>query len=225
MTRTDTTTPARLSYLQYARHVAPRLVRHPTAIASIGTAFRQDTGVGADMPWWNQRAIRHLESQMRPGHRVFEWGSGGSTAWFQAQGAQVTSVEHNPGWVQKVRARCPGADVRAVPGVTAGLTAEPYLTHNLFGDGCRYFDDYIAAIGEFPDRSLDIVLVDGMCRAECFQQAIPKVRPGGLLIIDDSDMPPYRSLAVLVPGWEKTAFAGFKSSKDLRETTFFRCPG
>ena len=63
-----------------------------------------------------------------------------------------------------------------------------------------------------------------MCRAECFRRAIPKVRPGGLLIIDDSDMPPFRSLWRLVPDWEKKASARFKASKDLRQTTFFRCP-
>lgn len=225
MTLTHTPTPARRSYGKYAVNLASGLARYPGAITSIGAVFRHDPALGVNRPWWNRGAISYLESQLRSGQQVFEWGSGGSTAWFAEMGARVTSVEHNPEWVKKVKGRDLDADIRAIPGKTAGAVAEPFLTTDLCGAQNRYFDDYIAAIDEFPGGSLDIVLVDGMCRAECFRRAIPKVRPGGLLIIDDSDMPPFRSLGRLVPGWEKKALAGFKASKDLRQTTFFRCPG
>ncbi len=224
MTTTHPPLPTRRSYVKYAMHVAPRLMRHPEAVASIGAVFRHDPALGVNRPWWNQRAIRYLEGQLQQGQRVFEWGAGGSTAWFTSMGAQVTSVEHVSEWVDKVRGRCQNADVRAIPGAPEGTIEEPYLTHNLTTPQNRYFDDYIAAVDEFPAGSLDVVLVDGMCRVECFRRAIPKIRPGGLLIIDDSDMPPYRALGKLVPGWDKTSFAGFKASKDLRETTFFRRP-
>jgi hypothetical protein len=216
--------PARRSYTKYANYLVRSLAQYPKAITSIDAIFRQDPTVGVNSPWWNRHAIRYLEGELRPGQRVFEWGSGGSTAWFASKGAQVTSVEHNQEWVGKVKSRGLHADIRAIPGAVTGKIAEPYLTHNLTDERRRFFDDYIATIDEFPEDSLDVVLVDGMCRAECFRRARPKVRPGGLLIIDDSDMPPYRSLGKLVPGWEKTAFAGFKVSKDLRQTTFFRRP-
>ena len=224
MTSTQPHRPARPSYVEYARHVAGALARHPEAVASIGTVFRHDPAVGVDAPWWNRRAVAYLDSQLRPGQRVLEWGSGGSTAWLAARGARVTSVEHDPGWAAQVMARCPGPDVRAIPAAAAGTIGEPFHLNDLRDPRERFFDDYVAVIGEFPDRSLDIVIVDGMCRAECFRRAAPKVRPGGLLISDDSDMPPYRRLGDLVPGWEKTAFAGFKPSKDLRQTSFFRRP-
>jgi hypothetical protein len=224
MTSTQPHKPARPSYLEYAKHVAGGLARHPAAVVSIGTVFRPDPSVGVDAPWWNRRAVEYLDSQLRPGQRVLEWGSGGSTAWLIARGAQVTSIEHDPGWAAQVSARCPGADVRAILPTAAGTSAEPFHLGDLRRPRDRFFDDYIAVIGEFPDRSLDVVIVDGMCRAECFRRAAPKVAPGGLLIIDDSDMPPYRRLGDLVPDWEKTAFAGFKPSKDLRQTSFFRRP-
>lgn len=225
MTLTHTPAPARRSYVEYAVHVASGLARHPGAITSIGAVFRHDPALGVSRPWWNRRAISYLDGQLRSGQQVFEWGSGGSTAWFAEKGTRVTSVEHNPEWVEKVRGLGLDADVRAIPGTAAGAVEEPYLTHNLCAAENRYFDDYIAAIDECPGGSLDVVVVDGMCRAECFRRAIPKVRPGGLLIIDDSDMPPFRSLGRFVPGWEKKSFAGFKASKDLRQTTFFRRPG
>ena len=168
MTLTQTPTPARRSYRKYAVHVASGLARYPGAITSIGAVFRHDPALGVNRPWWNRGAISYLDTQPRSGQLVFEWGSGGSTAWFVEKGTRVTSVEHNPEWVEKVKSRDLDADIRTIPGMTAGVVAEPYLTTDLCGAQNRYFDDYIAAIDEFPDGSLDIVLVDGMCRADFF---------------------------------------------------------
>jgi hypothetical protein len=197
------------------------LVRHPMALTTVGTLFRADATVEFSAPWWNRYAIRYLSSQVRRGDQVFEWGSGGSTAWLVAQGAQVTSIEDDPEWVIKVTDRCPEADVRAIPAKPTGTIEERWFPSD---EGPRFFDDYVSAIDEFDDGSFDIVIVDGMCRVECFQRAVPKVRPGGLIVVDDIDMEPYRPLKKSLPGWKTVTHAGFKASQDLRETTFFHRP-
>jgi hypothetical protein len=183
---------------------ARTLLRHPVALTTIGAAFRRNLGADAEAPWWNDRAIRYFGQHLRPGDRVFEWGSGASTVWMVSQGAEVTSVEHDPDWVANVRVRCPAADVRAAP------------------ENAR---DYAAAIDEFEDGSFDVVIVDGTYRPECLQRGASKVKPGGLLVLDDTDM---RQLARLkrssLPGWKKVSFAGFKATRDVRETTFFHRP-
>ena len=180
------------------------LLRHPTALTTIGTLFRRNLAADAGTPWWNDRAIRYLTQHLRPGDQVFEWGSGASTVWLVAHGAKVTSVEHDPDWVSKVRVRCPAADVRAIP------------------ENPR---DYVAAIDEFGDGSLDVVIVDGVHRAECLHRGASKVRPGGLLILDDTDMRQLRRLKKSsLPEWKTASFTGFKASRDVRETTFFRRP-
>jgi len=174
------------------------------ALTTISAAFGRKLAADAGMPWWNDRAIRYLAQHLRPGDRVFEWGSGASTVWLVARGAEVTSVEHDPDWVSKVRMRCPAADVRAVP------------------ENAR---DYVAAIDEFRDGSFDVVIVDGVYRGECLHRGAPKVRPGGLLVLDDTDM---RQLARLkkssLRGWKTVSFTGFKATRDVRETTFFLRP-
>lgn len=200
------------------------LARHPEALTTVDALFREDPTVGTSGPWWNRHAIRYFDAQLKPGDRVFEWGSGGSTAWLLSKGAQVISVEDDMEWVGKVRARCPEAEIRAIPGTETGKIREWYFQGVPGERNRRYFDDYIAAIDEFPDESFDVVIVDGMCRVDCFHRALPKVRPGGLVVVDDSDMPPFRSLRMSVPGWTTRSFAGFKATKDLRETTFFRRP-
>lgn len=183
---------------------ARTLLRHPMAFATIGAAFRRNLAADAGTPWWNDRAIRYLTQNLHAGDRAFEWGSGASTVWLVAHGAKVTSVEHDPDWVSNVRVRCPAADVRAVP------------------DNAR---DYVAAINEFGDCSFDVVIVDGRYRRECLHRGASKVRPGGLLILDDTDQQQLRRLKKSsLPGWKTVSFAGFKASGDVRETTFFRRP-
>lgn len=180
------------------------LLRHPMALTTISAVFRRSLEADAATPWWNDRAIRYLAAHLHPGDRVFEWGSGASTVWLAACGAQVTSVEHDPDWVSKVRKRCPVADVRAVPANAR---------------------DYVAAVDEFGDGSFDVVIVDGRYRAECLHRGASKVMPGGLLVLDDTDQ---RQLARLkkssLQGWQTVSFAGFKATRDVRETTFFRRP-
>lgn len=183
---------------------ARTLLRHPMALVTIGVVFRRDLAADAGTPWWNDRAIRYLGQHLRPGDRVFEWGSGASTVWLASRGANVTSIEHDLEWVSKVRARCPAADVRTVPD-NAG--------------------DYVAAIDAYRDDSFDVVIVDGIHRPECLRRGTSKVRPGGLLILDDTDQ---RQLARVkkssLPGWKTVSFTGFKATKDVRETTFFCRP-
>jgi Methyltransferase domain len=222
MTRVNSSQPSWLQQrLTNGAILGRTLVRHPMALTTIGTRFSADAPVEFSSPWWNRYAIRYFSSQLRRGDRVFEWGSGSSTAWMVEQGAKVTSIEHDPEWVAKVTNRCPGADVRAIPAKPTGTIEEPWFKSD---KGPRFFDDYVSAIDEFDDGSFDIVIVDGMCRVECFQRAVPKVRPGGLLVVDDIDMEPYRPLKKSLPGWKAEIFAGFKSSRDLRETAFFRRP-
>ena len=46
---------------------------------------------------------------------------------------------------------------------------------------------YVQAIKEVSDRSLDFCLVDGLHRDSCADRALPKLKRGGLLIIDNAN--------------------------------------
>jgi hypothetical protein len=142
---------------------------------------------------------------------VFEWGAGSSTVWLNERDLTVTSIESKREWAQKVLERCPNADVRFIPwGTTTG--------------GKGSWDDYVGAIDRFEDECLDIVIVDGMCRERCAARAAPKVKPGGMIIVDDTDRF-YLSLPKQFPGWRRDRVAGFKrSAKPLTETSFFYKP-
>jgi SAM-dependent methyltransferase len=133
--------------------------------------------------------------------RVFEYGSGGSTLFWLAFGAAVVSVEHDPQWYARLRQRLDAAspvDYRLVlpePGAIDSRTADIadpgcYLSDDASFRGCT-FRDYVSQIDPFPDGHFDVILIDGRARPACIRHSVDKVRPGGLLVLDNADRPYY----------------------------------
>lgn len=138
-----------------------------------------------DEPWLAQGAIGFLDAALPREGRGLEWGSGRSTRWFATRLAHLTSIEFDAAWYAKVRERIadlPNVDLRLIE-----------LEHD-HKEGMPAFPDpvprYVAVADELEDASLDFVLVDGGYRQACVVAVIPKLRPGGLLVIDNSDWLP-----------------------------------
>jgi hypothetical protein len=170
-------------------------------------------------PWLAFDAIDYLDRVDMRGWRVFEYGSGGSTLYWLRRGASVTSVEHDAAWHERVRQRVPpGAslDYRLVPAEPAlpppacpdPADPQAYLSIHYPKNGLSY-RRYVTQIDSFADGSLDLVLVDGRARTSCLAHAAAKVRPGGMLILDNSERAHYtlRNGAALA-GYTPIVFAG-----------------
>lgn len=146
-------------------------------------------------PWLSPGAIRYLDGVLRPDWRGFEWGSGRSTRWFGQRIGHLTSIEHDEAWYGTVSARVTdmaNVDLRLVP-----------LDHPPLETGELHYDPlpaYVAAVEEVADGGLDVVLVDGAYRQPCVAAALPKLRPGGLLVIDNTDWLPIEQWGVPA-GW------------------------
>jgi len=132
-------------------------------------------------PWIVPAALAVLKTLVQPEWRVFEWGAGGSTLFWSNECASSVAIEHNPLWIERVTAmmhrhECPNnVHLRYVQGHG--------IDHN------KAFRNYAAAILEYPDESFDLVSVDGEAssRGWCVTNAIPKIKPGGYLLLDNSD--------------------------------------
>ncbi len=185
----------------------------------------------AGLPWLNFDAIDALAQLELRGRHVFEYGSGGSTIYWLRRGARVVSIEHDPAWYERVRAAIPpGAplDYRLVPPEPTppdpADSADPAAYRS--GDPAfagRSFARYAAQIDAFPEASFDLVLVDGRARPSCLVHAAPRVRPGGMLILDNSDRAYYTArLGPLFNGWTATVYAGATPGAPVfTETTFY----
>ena len=90
--------------------------------------------------------------------------------------------------------------------------------------------DFPAQVNQMPDNSVDLVMIDftegeRASRLACIGTAAPKVRPGGHIVLDDSDRPQYASANELLRGWSPKRLKGMKALPlHATETTFYRRP-
>jgi hypothetical protein len=129
-----------------------------------------------DEPWISQGAVKFLDAELPRNGVGLEWGSGRSTQWFSKRLAKLTSIEDQCGWYEIVKGQVDGnVDLRLIE------IADP--------SGKTKGQPYTAVAEELPDRSLDFVLIDGPLREDCVRAAIPKMKPGALFVIDNTDWP------------------------------------
>ncbi len=143
-----------------------------------------------DEPWWVDKAIARVEQFLlsSPRSRVFEWGSGGSTVWLAKRCELLLSVEHTKAWADTTQSH--------VVGYTHALLLEILLG-----------PDYPRAITGYPSRSFDLICVDGRMRNECVQEAIPQLRHGGMLLLDNSERDRYAPSFELLKNWHREDYS------------------
>ena len=175
-------------------------------------------GRDLDGPWINALALRFLRRIIQPEWNVFEFGSGRSTLWYAEHAASVVALESAPDWHAQVHhmvSRYAHATVELLP--------------------ARQFPSRVAME---PDNTFDLIVVDGpdqdesgrdlppeLDRTGCVVAALSKLRPGGVLLLDNSDRPRYRRIDATLADWHRVRLSGF-STRPLTplETTFYQKP-
>jgi SAM-dependent methyltransferase len=111
---------------------------------------------------------------------VCEFGSGGSTLFSARRAKSVLSIEDNADWFFRVKERLRQQGIR-----NATVQLHPFDFKNPAG-----FEnsDYLNAM---PDGPFDVLIVDGTeewvpVRPACFERAERCVKPGGIIVVDDS---------------------------------------
>jgi hypothetical protein len=145
-------------------------------------------------------ALEWLEENVGPGMATLETGAGSSTLVFAARGAEHEAVTPDAAEEERIRAECRrrGIDDSKVR----------------FAIGASH-----EVLPRLEPRPLDLVLVDG---AHGFPYPIldwwyvaPRVRLGGLVLLDDAYMPPVGALVDALraqPGWELAAAIGHRTA-------------
>jgi len=151
------------------------------------------TALKEGIPWITLESFHKLLEFVQPDFRVFEWGSGGSTVFWARECAEVIAIEHNKLWIPRVQKmladRGLEADLRHIQGGSKGQKDR--------------FRKYANEILAEPDESFDIAYVDGEAssRGWTITNAMPKIKPGGYLLIDNSDW-----VSREFPGWTKVDY-------------------
>lgn len=180
-----------------------RLAAAQSAIRALGwnRSVEEDAPVdatGGPIPWMTYPCVHFLAQRLRPEVRLFEFGGGGSTRWFAARCAKVTTLEHDPAWVARLRPSLP-------ENVT--LHCEPVEDARPYGelafgavDESSPYVDFIARAG----GPWEVIVIDGILRNACIRAALAHLTPQGVLVVDNSDYPEIR------PGLELLRGAGFR---------------
>jgi hypothetical protein len=173
------------------------------------TAYKLYEWQHPDDPWLAQGAIEFLDAELPRDGAGLEWGSGRSTSWFARRLNHLTSVEQDEGWYRKVQRDNPEADLRHIP------------VEHVHGMAPNFPDPlplYVAVAREFDDLSLDFVLVDGHYRLACIRTVLPKLKPGSILVVDNTDRLPELSLWGVPTGWPVV----HQSRNVMTETTIWQ---
>jgi predicted O-methyltransferase YrrM len=174
--------------------------------------LRAKSGRTPERPWIVPAAIGWLGRRIRSDWSVLELGSGRSTAWFARRAGRVISLEDNEYWFPRTKEGLERAGL-----VNVDLRLRPV-------------EEFPREVASLPEDSFDLVVVDFLeaprvTRIDALKPAMKKVRPGGYLLLDDSDRPGYAEAFELLGDWRFRKFTGVKDEwPEACETGVFRRP-
>lgn len=154
---------------------------------------------GSPVPWFSYPAIEYLEGLDLSSYDVLEYGSGYSTVYWSRQAKSVIAIENNAAWAGQMRPQL-------------GPNARIQLIESESG--------YATAISEMDGR-FDLIVIDGLDRMQCVRQALPKLRGGGIIILDDADRYPDITKLLREHHLLQVDFAGFNPINTYTKTTSF----
>jgi hypothetical protein len=151
------------------------------------------------IPWFTYPAIDYIRQLDLSGKTIFEWGAGFSTLFWSSRAKSVISVETDPLWYSILK---------------------PQLASNCeLILAAREVEQYSSLIHN--KNEFDVIIIDGTgeSRAACSRAAIPNLRRGGLIILDNSDLWLTSSQILRDSGLIQVDFTGFAPMSDNCHTT------
>ncbi len=182
-------------------------------------------GLGNDIPWLTPAAIIILDNILNKKMTGLEYGSGKSTLFIAPRIKQLESVEHHATWYQNVTE---WLQDRNINNVTYHLFESEISESNkeieirnrsVFDQKNENYRKYINLLSSFSNNHFDFILIDGRARVECCQQAIDKLKSGGIFILDNSERTRYQVVHDLLDSWDKV-----NTTTGLTDTTFWFKP-
>jgi hypothetical protein len=155
------------------------------------------------IPWYTYPAVEYLKQLDFSDATVFEYGAGNSTLFWAKVAKQVVSVDDDEAWYEQVKGRLPG---------NCTLAFEADLS------------SYVHSIVRYG-HGFDVIVVDGAARGKtrlkCSRVAIDHLRPGGMIILDNSDWLPESTRTLREAGLIQVDMTGFVPIGGRTQTTSF----
>ncbi len=120
-------------------------------------------------PWLSYSAVERINALLPANANVLEVGSGQSTLWLAPRCAHLLSIESDRHWFESLHKKI----------ATSGYNHVDLRYIWVASEMCDF--------REIADGSLDFALVDGGPRFEVLKMALPKVKSGGFVYVDNTD--------------------------------------
>ena len=162
------------------------------------------------LPWITFDATRAIQKHLSPRSTMFEFGGGNSTLYWAQRCAAVHTVEGDLEWYAMLD-----------KAIRERKMSNIFLMHE------EEKGKYANAINASGQESYDVVVVDGDFRRECIHAAVPRIKRGGLLIVDNTDWHWFRNnpIAGIPSDWKFEVFQGYAPMIGHRsETTLYKRP-
>ena len=147
-----------------------RSLKHINLEYSLSKLFSfYDNFLNPNNPWLTKDSVKILSSMLKTQDKGVEFGSGRSTIWFAKKIKHLISIEHDPKWHNKVR--------KLIDSESLSEKVDYYLKESE--------SDYANACDLIENESIDFCLIDGIFRDQCTLKMLPKIKKGGILILDN----------------------------------------
>lgn len=157
----------------------------------------RDPSTGLVLPWYTKSFLDELVTWDLTGMKVFEYGGGASTIWWNKRAKRVFTVDNNE---------------QIFESLIKHIGKESVMMYTPIENKMQYVN-YV--YGPHGDK-FDIIIIDGdpvEWRDDCVKPALDCLKPGGKLIIDNWDQP-----SVWVPSDETRALLAKYPVKIYRQT-------
>lgn len=166
----------------------------------LGRSIRERVPVdasGEPLPHYTYSAIHYLDALDWGDRDIFEFGAGFSTLWWARRARTVTSTENNPQWHAELLPRVP-ENAKVILETAA---------------------DPASVIHRFPGPYDAIVVDCAGNRYDAAQAAIRYLRPGGVIVLDNTEWYPKTTQSLRSADLIQIDFSGFKPSKSYASVT------
>ncbi|MEK6780493.1 MAG: class I SAM-dependent methyltransferase [Bacteroidota bacterium] len=164
-------------------------------------------------PWTSQASINVFEKILTKNMIGLEYGSGFSTLFFSKHLKHLTSIEHNEQWFKIVKTKLIelgiiNVDYHFIPTSKVEINAD-YTFYNDYKLTAKdltirkEYHDYFSFVSTFNNEHFDFIIVDGRARVECCLNAIPKLKSGGVFVLDNSDRDRYKPVFAVLESWKR----------------------
>lgn len=180
-------------------------------IQTIGSPRLGDIELQGVYPWFAFQSIRYVEKLLRPDMKIIEYGGGYSTLWWASRVSAVTTVERSKDWSEEIKQslrkhHLKNVELRTFDKFPDASEGELELNY----DSLRpLVDEYISSPHE-PRHSCDVLVVDDVFRNAVVEGALHFLKPGGFLILDDSERERHKPVMerLTLDGWSSAHFFG-----------------